>query len=88
MVTATIALIDLRNWQPDFNWQPEVVAGDDARIFTPNYVVTEEAVPSVEFFRSKFADLPSSGIWEDRTESDDELLEQVGGDWRGFATEW
>lgn len=87
MVTATIALIDLRNWQPDFNWQPEVVAGDDARIFTPNYVVTEEAVPSVAFFRSKFADLPSSGIWEDRTESDDELLEELGSGWRGFATE-
>ena len=70
-----------------FNWKPEVMEGDDTRVFTPNYVVTEEAVPSVESFRSKFADLPTFGMWADRKESDDELLEELGSGWRGFATE-
>ncbi len=80
MVMASFASID-------FNWQPTVVEGDNPRIFTPNYVVTEEAVPSVKFFRSKFADLPAFGMWADRKESDDELLEQLGSGWQGFATE-
>ncbi len=80
MVMASIASID-------FNWQPEVVEGDDPRIFTPNYVATEEAETSEGYLKSKFADLPSSGIWADRTESDDELLEELSSGWRGFATE-
>ena len=80
MVTVSIASID-------FNWQPKVVEGDDGRIFIPNYVVVEEAKTSVESLKSKFADLPSAGIWADRTESVDELLEELGSGWRGFATE-
>lgn len=80
MVMASIASID-------FNWQPQVVEGDDPRVFTPKFVVREEAVLTVGFFRSKFADLPSAGIWENRTESDEELLEELGCGWRGFATE-
>jgi hypothetical protein len=70
-----------------FNWQPEVIEGDDTRVFIRNYVMTEEAVPSNDSFRSKFADLPSAGIWEKREKSDDELLEELGSGWRGFATE-
>lgn len=70
-----------------FNWSPEVVKGDDLRVFVPDYVVKEEAVLSARFFRSKFADLPTFGMWADRTESDDELLEELGSGWRGFATE-
>lgn len=80
MVMASIASID-------FNWQPKVVKGDDPRIFTPNYVVAEEAGTSVQSFKTKFADLPTFGMWADRTESDDELLEELGSGWRGFATE-
>jgi hypothetical protein len=68
-----------------FNWRPEIM--DDPRIFTPEYIVMSEAETSEGAFKSKFADLPSSGIWADRTESDDELLEELGSGWRGFATE-
>ena len=73
-----------------FNWPPTVpivVEAYDVRMFTRDYSMTGEAVPSVGFFKSKFADLPSSGIWADRKESDDELLEELGNGWRGFATE-
>ena len=80
MVIELIASRDF-TWK---GWRPKV---DDARIFKPNYVVTEEAVTSVESLKTKFADLPSSGIWADRTESDEELLEELGSGWRGFATE-
>ena len=37
--------------------------------------------------KPKFRDLPSAGLWEDRTEEDEELLEELGGMWRGFAEE-
>ncbi len=80
MVMATIA-------SKDFNWRPEVVEGDDPRKFIPDYVVTEEAETSEGSLKSKFADLPSAGIWADRTESVDELLEELGSGWRGFAAE-
>jgi len=70
-----------------FNWQPNFVKGDDPRIFTSGYTVREEAVQSVGCYKSKFADLPSAGIWENRAESDEELLEELGSGWRGFATE-
>lgn len=81
MVMATTASID-------FNWIPNVVEGDDPRIFTPKYTVTGEAVPpSVESLRSKFADLPTFGMWADRKETDDELLEELGSGWREFAAE-
>ena len=64
----------------------EVIKGDDSRKFIRKYDMTSEAEPSVGFLKSKFADLPSAGIWADRTESDDELLEELGSGWRGFAT--
>ncbi len=80
MVTASIASID-------FNWQPDVVERDNPRVFVPKYIVAEEAETSVLSFKSKFADLPAFGLWADRTESDDELLEELGSGWRGFATE-
>ena len=73
-----------------FNWPPTVpivVKADDVRMFTRDYSMTGEAVPSVGFFKSKFADLPTFGMWADRKESDDELLEELGSGWRGFATE-
>lgn len=73
-----------------FNWPqsvPIIVKADDVRMFTRDYSMTGEAVPSVGFCRSKFADLPAFGIWADRKESDDELLEELGSGWRGFATE-
>jgi len=83
MVMASIA-------SKDFNWQPNKVGeGDDPRIFMPDYfvVAAEEAKTSVLFLKSKFADLPTFGLWADRTESDDELLGELGSGWRGFATE-
>lgn len=80
MVIELIASRDF-TWK---GWRPEV---DDARVFKQDYVVLEEAVTSEGYLKSKFADLPSSGIWADRTESDDELLEELGNGWRGFATE-
>jgi len=70
-----------------FNWKPRIIEGDDVRIFTPDYVVAEEAGATVASLKSSFADLPSAGIWENRTESDEELLEELGSGWRGFATE-
>jgi len=80
MVMASVASID-------FNWKPDVIEADDVRVFTPNYVVSEEAKTEVASLRSGFADMPSSGIWEGRPESNDELLEQLGGGWQGFAIE-
>ncbi len=43
-----------------------------------------EADPA-SWARRRFADLPAFGIWADRTESDDELLEELGSGWRGFG---
>lgn len=80
MVIDSIASIDF-GWK---GWKPEV---DDARIYTPKYVVVVEATTKGESLKSKFADLPSAGMWADRKESDDELLEELGSGWRGFATE-
>lgn len=69
-----------------FNWSPKIVKGDDPRVFVPDYTVKTEAALITKFFKSKFADLPSAGIWENRTESDEELLKELGSGWRGFAT--
>ncbi len=72
----------------EFSWPPEVVEGDDSTQFAPEYVVKEEAGKTVvKSLRNKFADLPSAGIWENRAESDEELLEELGSGWRGFAAE-
>ena len=70
-----------------FNWKPNIIKGDDVRVFAPNYIVREGAETTVQSFRSKFADLPSAGIWENRTESDEELLEEIGSGWRDFAAQ-
>ncbi len=78
MVMATIA-------SRDFNWQPDVVVADDPRVFARQYVVKEEA--TTRSLKGGFADIPSASIWQDRTETDSMLLEQLSGDWRGFAIE-
>ena len=70
-----------------FNWRPKVVEGDDPQVFEPTYRILPAPKPVVGSFRTRFADLPSSGIWADRTESDEELLEELGSGWQGFATE-
>ena len=70
----------------DFNWCPLIVEGDDPQKVMPDYSVKEEAETSEESVKIKFADMPSSGIWADRAESDDELLEELGSGWRGFAS--
>jgi len=80
MVIELIASRDF-TWK---GWRPEV---DDARIFKQDCIVMDEAETSLESLKTKFADLPSAGIWADRTESDDELLEELGSGWRGFANE-
>ena len=83
MVMATIS-------SKDFNWYsrvPQVMEGDNPKDFDPTYIILPASEPEVGFCRSGFADLPSAGIWADRTESDDELLEQLGSGWRGFANE-
>lgn len=69
----------------DFTWEGWRPVIDDARIFTQEYKVIEEADTSKQSLKTKFADLPSAGIWADRAESDDELLEELGSGWRGFA---
>lgn len=79
MVTELIASRD-STWN---GWRPAV---EDARIFKQDYLVIEEAETIEESLKTKFADLPSAGIWADRTESDEELLEELGSGWRGFAT--
>jgi len=71
----------------DFNWQPDIVKGDDPQMFSPKYIVVEEARTTIGYLKTRFADLPSAGIWKDRIESNDELLEQLGGDWRSLAIE-
>ncbi len=74
----------------DFDWYsqvPQVMEGDDPQVFEPTYRILPAPKPVVGSFRTRFADLPSSGIWADRTESDEELLEELGSGWRGFATE-
>jgi hypothetical protein len=80
MVMATIA-------SKDFNWRPEIMEGDDPKVFEPSYIIEPALKPVEDTFKSRFADLPSSGIWAKRTESDDELLEELGSGWQGFATE-
>lgn len=65
-------------------WQPNI---GEAQIFTQDYIVIEEAITSEQSLKSKFADLPAFGLWKDRKESDDEILEELGIGWRGFATE-
>ena len=42
---------------------------------------------SYGYVRQSFSTLPSAGIWADRAESDEELLEEFGDGWRGFAKE-
>ena len=71
----------------NFTWLPQKVMGDDPNVFKPKYIVVEEAETLILSLKSKFADLPSAGIWENRNESDEELLEQLGKGWRGFASE-
>ena len=47
----------------------------------------QEAETSVDSFKTKFVDLPAFGLWKDRKESVEELLEELGSGWRGFAAE-
>ena len=80
MVMATIS-------SKDFNWCPEVMEGDDPKVFEPTYMILPAPKPEEGSFESRFADLPAFGIWKDRTESDEELLKEIGSGWRGFANE-
>ena len=73
-----------------FDWYskvPQVMKGDDPRVFEPTYRILPLPEPKECFLKIRFANLPSAGIWADRTESDDELLEELGSGWRGFANE-
>ena len=86
MVTAAQDSIASRG----YNWYsqvPQVMKGDNTEVFKPTYIILPAPEPEVGFFETRFADLPSAGIWADRTESDDELLEELSSGWRGFATE-
>ncbi len=80
MVTELIA-------SKEFNWKPDIIEAEDKSVFVPGYAVSTEAGFTPIVFNSKFADLPSCGMWEDRKESDDALLQQLGGDWSGFGSE-
>jgi hypothetical protein len=80
MVTARIA-------SKEFNWKPEVVEGSDPELFSPEYVVKEEAGKTVQSLRSGFEKMPSAGIWKNRAQSDEEMLEELGSGWRGFTCE-
>jgi len=79
MVMASIA-------SKEYNWHPEIIVGDDPRIFEPSYIILPSTEPTEGSFESSFVDLPAFGIWKDRKGSDDELLEELGSGWRGFAT--
>ena len=83
MVMATICSIYF-DW---YSQVPQVMKGDDPQVFEPTYRILPAPKPVVSSFKSRFADLPSAGIWADRTESDNELLEELGSGWRGFANE-
>ncbi|OGO30511.1 MAG: hypothetical protein A2Z29_11005 [Chloroflexi bacterium RBG_16_56_11] len=65
-------------------WRPKI---GEAQIFTQDYRVIEEAKTSEQSLKSKFSQLPAFGLWKDRKESDEELLEELGSGWRGFASE-
>lgn len=78
MVMATIA-------SKEYNWSPEIVEGEDPKVFQPNYIILPTPKPTEGSFESSFADLPAFGIWKDRAESDDEILKELGSGWRGFT---
>lgn len=80
MVTELIA-------SKEFNWKPEIIEAEDKSVFIPGYVVSTEAGNTPVVFNSKFADLPTSGMWGDLEESDDTLLDKLAGDWSGFGSE-
>lgn len=65
-----------------FDWTPTIFSADNGRDLLPNYRVTAEAGRTTLFVRPRFQDLPSFGMWADRTETDEELLERLRGDWR------
>jgi len=69
----------------EYNWRPEIIEGDDPTVFEPSYIILATPKPTEGTFESSFADLPAFGIWKDRKESDDKLLEEFGSGWRGFA---
>lgn len=68
----------------NFNWRPNVIESDNPQIFEQTYYVEKEANTTTQSFQSSFADLPSAGIWKNRVESDNNLLEELGGNWRSF----
>ncbi|OGO04952.1 MAG: hypothetical protein A2Y60_05435 [Chloroflexi bacterium RBG_13_54_9] len=69
----------------DFNWRPDVVQGGNRREFESSYVVSDEAKPEVKFYKTRFSELRSFGMWADRSERDEELLEELGGSWRDLG---
>lgn len=68
-----------------FDWTPTILSVDDGRELLPNYRVAGEAGSTTLSVRPRAEDLPSFGMWADRTETDEELLEKLGGDWREFG---
>lgn len=71
----------------EFNWKPDIIEAEDKSAFISGYAVSVEAGITPIVFNSKFADLPSCGMWEDRKGSDDALLDKLGGNWSGFGSE-
>jgi hypothetical protein len=71
----------------EFNWKPFIIESDDKSAFVPSYDVSTEARSTPITFISRFADLPTSGMWRDRRESDIALLYKLGGNWSGFGGE-
>jgi len=49
------------------------------------YTIYNESNTTYGFARTAFADLPDFGIWADRPETDEELLEEMGRGWQGFG---
>ena len=84
MVMATISL---KRLQLGLSSSSGYGMGEDPKVFEPAYIILPAPKAEEGSFESRFADLPSAGIWADRTESDDELLEELGSGWQGFATE-
>ena len=82
MVMATIS-------SKDFNWYsrvPQVMGGDDPKVFKPSYFILAAPKPHEGSFESRFADLPAFGIWKEHAGSGDTLLEEFSNGWRGFTT--
>lgn len=68
-----------------YDWTPTILSADGGKDFLPGYTVLVEAATTEASVRQRAEDLPSFGIWAACAETDEELLEKLGGNWRDFG---